>query len=161
MGNNSSSQSHSGCFSNDVVVLGGNGFGFDGFYDDDGTGDAAGVDAGNSARRAAQGFEGDPVVTAGTSPLIGGAGSQQNTQGWKWGDPVCPFDRVSYTKRVAERILYDLNKIDNTNSFWTGEEKKKVSEGVGVIACNLHENWCTLKTVIENAIGRPVTRIGS
>jgi hypothetical protein len=86
-------------------------------------------------------------------------GSQQNTQGWKFGDPVCPVDRVSYTKRVAERINYDLNVIDKNNNFWTVEEKKKVSAGVGGIACNLHEDWCLYGKVIENAIGGPIVRV--
>jgi len=86
-------------------------------------------------------------------------GSQQNTQGWKLGDPVCPVDRASYTKRVADRILFDLDQIDKNNSVWTREEKKKVSEGVAGIACNLHENWCLYGKVIENAIGGPIGRI--
>jgi hypothetical protein len=87
-------------------------------------------------------------------------GSQQNTQGWKLGDPVCPVDRVSYTKRVAERINYHLNQIDKTHSFWIVDEKYKVSAGVAGIACNLHENWCLYGKVIENAIGGPVSRFG-
>ena len=86
-------------------------------------------------------------------------GSQQNTQGWQWGDPVCPVDRVSYTKRVADRILFDLDQIDRIDNFWTREEKKKVSESVAGIACNLHENWCLYGKVIENAIGGPLNRL--
>lgn len=87
-------------------------------------------------------------------------GSQQNTQRWQWGDPVCPVDRVSYTKRVADRILYDLNQIDMNDKVWKHDEKKKVSESVAGIACNLHENWCLSKNVLENAIGGPLSRIG-
>lgn len=85
-------------------------------------------------------------------------GSQQNTQGWKFGDPVCPVDRVSYTKRVADRILYDLNQIDKNDNVWKDEEKKKVAEAVAGIACNLHENWCLYGKVFENAIGAPLGR---
>ena len=85
-------------------------------------------------------------------------GSQQNTQGWQFGDPVCPVDRVFYTKRVADRIQFDLNQIDRIDNFWTREEKKKVAEAVAGIACNLHENWCLYGKVFENAIGGPLGR---
>jgi len=90
-------------------------------------------------------------------------GSQPNTQGWKFGDPICPVDRVSYTKRVAERINFDLNAIEKyiKVKVWTEDEKKKVSEGVAGIACNLHENYCLYEKVIEYAIGRPLGRIYS
>ena len=91
-----------------------------------------------------------------TEPI--GPGSQQNTQGWQFGDPVCPVDRVFYTKRVADRILFDLNQIDKNDNVWKDEEKKKVAEAVAGIACNLHENWCLYGKVFENAIGGPLGR---
>jgi hypothetical protein len=87
------------------------------------------------------------------------AGSQQNTTGWKIGDPICPVDRVSYTKKVADRILWELDQIDKKNEVWTEEEKKKVSASVAGIACNLHENYCLYEKVIEYAISGPLGRI--
>jgi len=124
-------------------------------------GEAASANAGNNATCNANGPCGDPApnpaaATAGSIP-----GSQQNTQGWKLGDPICPVDRASYTKRVADRILYELDQIDKKNSVWTSEEKKKVSADVAGIACNTHENVCLIKNVLEHAIGGPLGRIYS
>lgn len=90
-----------------------------------------------------------------------GPGSQQNTTGWKFGDPICPFDRDSYTKRVADRLNQNLNAIEKyiKVKVWTEDEKKKVSAGLGGIASNLHENYCLYEKVIEYAIGGPLGRI--
>jgi len=118
-------------------------------------GEAASANAGNNATCNTNGQCGD---TAGTAP---GAipGSQQNTQGWKLGDPICSFDRASYTKRVAERILFDLYHIDKNDSVWTREEKNKVSVGVAGIACNMRESFCLSGNVLQFAIGGPAGRI--
>jgi hypothetical protein len=117
-------------------------------------GEAASANTGNNPSWNANGeFSGN----AGTDV----PGSQQNTTGWKLGDPICPFDRDSYTKRVAERINFDLNAIEKSIKvkIWTEDEKKKVSAGVAGIACNTHENYCLYEKVIEYAIGEPLGRI--
>jgi hypothetical protein len=128
-------------------------------------GEAASANTGNNATCNADDMCVDPApvnapnpnpiaATAGSIP-----GSQQYTTGWKLGDPICPVDRASYTKRVADRILYDLDQIDKKNSVWTSEEKKKVSAGVAGIACNMHESWCLSGNVLQFAIGGPLGRI--
>jgi len=126
-------------------------------------GQGVSANASNNDTCNANGPCGDPATApnpaAGTPGSI--PGSLQNTQGWKIGDPICPVDRVSYTKRVADRILWELDQIDKKNSVWTSEEKKKVSASVAGIACNLHENYCLYEKVFEYAIGRPLSRIYS
>ena len=86
-------------------------------------------------------------------------GSLLNSQGWKWGDPICSFDRKSYNQRVKDRIMYNLNKFDNKGSIWSSKEKRMVSEGVAEIAVNLRSNYCSTIQIVENSIGGPLGRL--
>lgn len=97
------------------------------------------------------------VTGAGAAP--GAApGSVQNSTGWKFGDPICDFDKDDYKKRVIDRILYDLELIDGDDKIWKKEEKEIVSKSVGTIAVNMRENWCSVEKVVSNAIGGPLAR---
>jgi hypothetical protein len=91
--------------------------------------------------------------TAGAEP-----GSMQNSTGWKFGDPICDFDKDEYKKRVIDRILNDLEFIDTDDRIWKKEEKEIVSKSVGTIAVNLRESLCSAEKVFSNAIGGPLAR---